>query len=447
MGEIADPNSRAIVSGPFGSNIGSRFFVDSGIPVIRGNNLTTDTTRFVDSGFVFITEEKAKEFRNCEAVSDDLVFTAAGTLGQVGIIPRSCQYSRYIISNKQLRARVESARVDPLFVYYWLSSKEMVSYIQKRNTGSSVPLINLSVLRSLPIPLPPLPEQRGIANILGSLDDKIEMNRQMSETLEAMARALFKSWFVDFDPVRAKIEGRWRKGESLPGLPADLWEAFPDRMVDSELGEIPEGWEVKSAGNLFEVAIGKTPPRKEHLCFSHDPHDLPWMSIKDLGQAGVFISRVSEYLTPVAVERYRVRRIPNGVVVLSFKLTVGRVAITDGEMLSNEAIAHFLPYRETYLDSSYLYCYLHQFDLNSLGSTSSIATAVNSDSIRAIPILIPSREVHSGFVRAVWSSFLRLREHERESRTLSSLQDTLLPKLISGEIRVKDADKFVERAI
>ena len=106
-------------------------------------------------------------------------------------------------------------------------------------------------------PIPTLAEQRAIAQILGTLDDKIELNRKMNETLEAMARAIFKSWFVDFDPVRAKMEGRWRKGESLPGLPAHLWELFPDRLVDSELGKIPEGWKVVPLPKILNV----NPPR------------------------------------------------------------------------------------------------------------------------------------------------------------------------------------------
>jgi type I restriction enzyme S subunit len=151
LGEVADPQGRAIVSGPFGSNIGSKFFVETGVPIIRGNNLTTDFRRFVEKGFVFVTESKADELGNCEAVADDLVFTAAGSLGQVGLIPRDSPYSRYIISNKQLRARVDKSKVDPLFAFYWFSSTEMVTYIQQRNTGSSVPFtvvqISFSPLR------------------------------------------------------------------------------------------------------------------------------------------------------------------------------------------------------------------------------------------------------------------------------------------------------------
>lgn len=170
------------------------------------------------------------------------------------------------------------------------------------------------------------------------------------------------------------------------------------------------------------------------------------MSIKDLGQAGVFISAVSEYLTAAAVERFRIRRIPDGTVVLSFKLTMGRVAITDGEMLSNEAIAHFLARDATFLSAVYMFCYLRQFDYESLGSTSSIATAVNSDSVRAIPVLLPSEEAHEAFLRTVSPSFLRLRALQRESRTLTALRDTLLPKLISGELRLKDAERFLSVA-
>ena len=114
----------------------------------------------------------------------------------------------------------------------------------------------VTYFRSIEIPLPPLATQRTIAHILGTLDDKIELNRRMNETLEAMARAIFQDWFVDFGPVRAKLEGRWRRGESLPGLPAEHYDLFPDRLVDSALGEMPEGWEVKALGECIAIVVG-----------------------------------------------------------------------------------------------------------------------------------------------------------------------------------------------
>ena len=128
------------------------------------------------------------------------------------------------------------------------------------DSGSAIPSTSRNDFYSLSVKIPPLAEQRAIAHILGTLDDKIELNRRMNETLEEMARALFKSWFVDFDPVRAKMDGRWRPGESLPGLPAEHYDLFPDRLVDSELGEIPEGWGVKELGDCFHLTMGQSPP-------------------------------------------------------------------------------------------------------------------------------------------------------------------------------------------
>ena len=149
------------------------------------------------------------------------------------------------------RVRLDHAKAHPDYYFYYLKShpgRSAILSIVEQGAGASG--IRGSDLARLEVQWRPLPEQRAIAQILGTLDDKIELNRRMNETLEEMARALFKSWFVDFDPVRAKIEGRWRRGESLPGLPADLYDLFPNRLVPSELGEIPEGWEAKELGEV-----------------------------------------------------------------------------------------------------------------------------------------------------------------------------------------------------
>ncbi|HRT97416.1 MAG TPA: restriction endonuclease subunit S, partial [Planctomycetota bacterium] len=157
---------------------------------------------------------------------------------------------------------------DTEFAYYLTHWEEVRSYAVGQMTGTSGrQRVPTDALNHLTVPVPPLSEQRAIAHILGTLDDKIELNRRMSETLEAIARALFKSWFVDFDPVRAKMEGRWRRGQSLPGLPAHLYDLFPDRLVDSELGEIPEGWEVRSLDEIARflngLALQKYPPSED----------------------------------------------------------------------------------------------------------------------------------------------------------------------------------------
>jgi len=367
--------------------------------------------------------------------------TGIGTLGRVAQV-RSLPELTTVDSHVTL-VRPDSGVVDPLFLGLALRCFESeIEALGEGSTGQTE--LSRARLSNFLIPMPTsVEEQRAIAHILGTLDDKIELNRKQNETLEEMARALFKAWFVDFEPVRAKMDGSWQRGESMLGLPAHLYDLFPDRLVESELGEVPEGWGFVRAGQIYDVGIGKTPPRKESEWFSEDPKDVPWMSIKDLGRAGLFIAEVSEYLTRAAIERFRIRRIPDGVVVLSFKLTVGRVAITDGEMLSNEAIAHFLPKAGNHICSAYLYCYLSQFDYETLGSTSSIATAVNSDGVRSISILVPSKLISKTFESLIEGSFARIRAIQRESLSLAQLRDTLLPRLISGELRIKDAAAFL----
>lgn len=165
---------KSIVSGPFGSNIGKKFFVEEGVPVIRGNNLTLRNKKFIDEGFVFVTEEKAFELRNCEALPDDIVFTAAGTLGQVGIIPKNPKYQKYIISNKQLRLRCNKDIALPEYIYYWLSTPEMREHIINQNTGSSVPLITLGTLRKIPVLLPSISIQYKFAAFVVNRDNLVE---------------------------------------------------------------------------------------------------------------------------------------------------------------------------------------------------------------------------------------------------------------------------------
>ncbi len=160
-----------------------------------------------------------------------------------------------------LRGRLDTTTDD--FVYYLTRWEEVRQYAIGQMTGTSgrqrVPVDSLDYLT---VPVPPIPVQRRVAHILGTLDDKIELNRQINETLEQMAHAMFKSWFVDFDPVRAKMDGRWQRGQSLPGLPAELYNVFTDRLVPSEIGEIPEGWDVQALGSFGQIITGKTPSTK-----------------------------------------------------------------------------------------------------------------------------------------------------------------------------------------
>lgn len=423
LGQVADPLPRSIISGPFGSNIGRRFFVDKGVPVIRGSNLTTDTIRLIDSGFVFVTEQKANEL-NTFAVADDLVFTAAGTLGQVGIIPGDATYSRYIISNKQLRVRVDRSRIDPLFAFYWFSSRQMVQYIAQRNTGSTIPLINLSVLRALPIPVPPIEEQRDIAHILGTLDDKIELNRQMNQGLDEMARTLFRSWFVDFDPVRAKDEGRQPEG-----IDAETAALFPDRLADSELSPIPEGWVWSTVGEAFAL----NPARR-----LKQGAEATFLEMKNVATTGH---------RPLSLDRKPAKggaRFQNGDTLLA-RITPclenGKTAYVDflehGEIGfgSTEYIVMSakppLPPLWSYLVARHEL--FREFAERSMTGTSG-RQRVSAEAVARFPIVLPTAPVAERFGDLVEPMFAMIRANDKENHSIAQLRDLLLPELLTARI-------------
>ena len=188
----------------------------------------------------------------------------------------------------------------------------------------------------------------------------------------------------------------------------------------------------------FDISIGKTPPRKEQQWFSHNVNDVTWVSIADMGSCGTYISSSSEQLTHEAVNVHNVKVIPDNTVLLSFKLTVGRVAITDGEMTTNEAIAHFKTDDKTI--NEYLYCYLKRFNYQTMGSTSSIATAVNSKIIKEMPFIVPTSDELNEFHKFTAPIFNLIKANQKEIERLKAVRDSLLPRLMSGELDVSEIE-------
>jgi type I restriction enzyme S subunit len=323
------------------------------------------------------------------------------------------------------------------FLRYYLDSPETRALLKSGfRSGSAIPRVVLKDFRRAPVVVPPIEEQRAITHILGTLDDKVELNRQMNETLEAMAQALFKSWFVDFDPVRAKAEGR------DPGLPKALAYLFPDSFEDSELGEIPRGWEVGRFGDAVEqLREQENPPSSQEALFHH--FSIPAF---DEGQ-----SPKTEHGEGIKSLKWRV---PAGVVLLS-KLNpeIERVWLVDvrpGErsVCSTEFLV--LSARSPFT-RSFVYClarsplFRQQIEGLVTGTSKSHQRA-QVDSILNLAIVVASSSIVGAFDRSTDSLLTRTLECRREARTLAALRDTLLPKLVSGELRVKDPEKFIERA-
>lgn len=205
IGELAADQRNALVGGPFGSNLVSADYVESGVPVIRGQNMGRG--RWVSGDFVFVSEEKAEALSANIARPGDVVFTQRGTLGQVAVVPEE-PYERYVISQSQMKLTVDADMALPLYLYYEFSSPWQDVYLRANAIQVGVPHTNLGILRDTPVQLPDIDSQRRVVGVLGSLDDKIEINRAINRSLEAMAQAIFKSWFVDFDPVKAKMAAR-----------------------------------------------------------------------------------------------------------------------------------------------------------------------------------------------------------------------------------------------
>ena len=302
----------------------------------------------------------------------------------------------------------------PLFCYYLIKSIDFTQF----NVGSGVPTLNRNHIHPLPIHVPPLPEQKAIAHILGSLDDKIELNRQMNETLEAMARAIFKSWFVDFDPVRAKAAGR------DPGLPKEIADLFPDSFEDSELREIPKGWKVGAIADLANVTSGKRPQKRSK-------EKTGEFTIPLYGGGGV-MAYVS---TPMISEPF----------LLTGRVgTLGKAFRITEECWPSDNTLLLFPLSNSYLE--YLYFMLHRIDFDSLnrGSTQPLVTQTDLKNQR---VVIPNENILRFYWQQVHPMFERIDKNDKETATLASLRDTLLPKLISGELRVPDAEKLVEGAV
>jgi len=398
--DVASTGKKSIISGPFGSNIGRKYFVDEGIPVIRGNNLTLDIgTKFVDDGFVFLTPEKADSLGTWASV-DDLVFTAAGTIGQVGIITDDLNYPRYIISNKQLRATLDKDKIDPYFAYYWFASNYMQRWIINWDTGSTIPLINLSVIKSLPVPFPPLSEQKAIAKVLSSLDDKIDLLKRQNQTLEALAQTLFREWFVE------KAHDEWEEG--VIGDYCDVVDCLHAKKPD----EIEGSEDSKFLLQVYNIADGGIIDLSKKYYVSDDDYD-EWIRRIELTKGDLIISKTGRVGA--------IAQIPK------MKTGIGRnlVAIRAKENFSPE-------YLKDLMLSNWMKRKIH---LNTSDGT--ILRSLHVKSISALPAFHPTKYLIDKYSDMVRPVHRKIWANVKQSEILEKLRDTLLPKLMSGEVRVR----------
>jgi type I restriction enzyme S subunit len=412
-------------------------WTDSGVVVLRNQNIRNGRLDLSEPSY---TDEAHFIDRTRRAVPTpgDLVITREAPMGKVCMIPLGL---RCCLGQRMVLVRPDRKSAEPRYLLYALQSKAVQYEIGvNEGTGSTVSNLRIPLLESLPIPTRPLPEQRAIAHILGTLDDKIELNRRMSETLEAMARALFQSWFVDFDPVRAKSEGR------DPGLPKHLADLFPDSFEESEVGEIPSGWEVASIGEVayvIDCLHSRKPERRDS--------GFPLLQLANIRDDGL-LDMSDTYLISETDYRHWISRMEalEGDCVITNVGRVGAVAQIPagqkaalGRNMTGVRCRSDFPFPTVLIEVLLSRAMREEIGLKM--DTGTILDALNVRNIPRLRFVRGARPVLSLFERLCRPLRARMEEILKESRILAALRDTLLPKLISGELLVSDAERFVER--
>ena len=340
---------------------------------ITPKDLANHSGRYISRGERNITKEGLENSSTKLMPINSVLFTSRAPIGYVAIAKNQ------VCTNQGFKSLVcKDSICYYMYIYYWLIYN--TDYIKSKANGSTFQEISTNVMKEIEIDLPSIDYQKKVANILKKIDEKIELNNQINDNLFELINDLYKESFRN-------IEG------------------------------------YKQADEIANITIGKTPPRSNRECFTYNEDDIKWLSISDLGKCGMYAWNTSEKLTEDSVNKYNVKVIPENTIVLSFKLTIGRIAITANEMATNEAIAHF-----NLLDNDmiyYLYFYLKNFDYSKLGNTSSIATAVNSKIIKAMPIGIPNKHSVLEFNNTVRPLFEKIKLNEVKGKKYGFKKDII----------------------
>jgi len=416
----------------------SSSWTDDGVPVIKIANVKDG--RIVADGCGYVSHQTAATVPEWMTQEGDVLIAMTGYVGEVALVRAG---EKYLINQRVGRFDfLDDSPVVPEYFFYYLRQPDIRSQLETMARGSAQPNLSANDAAKLCVPVPPEEEQRAIAHILGTLDDKIELNREQNETLEAMASALFKAWFVDFDPVRAKMEGRWQRGQSLPGLPAHLYDLFPDRLVESELGEIPEGWRHSTIGAEVTVCGGSTPSTKEPEFWDGGHHC--WATPKDLSALKFpVLLDTDRKITDAGLAKISSGLLPVGTVLLSSRAPIGYLAIAEVPTAINQG---FIAMKcDGALPNVFVLAWCRESMDAILGNANgSTFQEISKSNFRPIPVVVPSEPVLASFTQSADSLYRQMAENERESRSLAQLRDTLLPKLISGELRIPDAEAFLK---
>lgn len=400
LGEVAD-----VQTGPFGSQLHKENYVNKGTPIVTVEHLGNKW--FTSQNLPMVSDEDKLRLAKYCSQEGDVIFSRVGSVDRCSYVSK--EYSGWLFSGRCLRVRPRSG-INPEYLYYFLTNEGTKQYIRNIAVGATMPSINTKLLNEVPITIPSLDDQHRIASILSSLDRKIELNNKINADLEEMAQAIFKNWFVDFEPFK------------------------DGKFVDSELGMIPEGWKVGCLGDMGAVVCGKTPSKSNSNYYGGD---IPFIKIPDM-HGNVFVENSEDRLTEEGSLSQIKKLIPPYSLMVSCIATVGLVSINTKPSHTNQQINTVIPHNKSALFYLYQHIKNNEEFLKNMGRGGTTTLNVNTKSFSNIRLLIPSEIALEQFHGIVEGLFKKIEQNLHESRTLSLLRDTLLPRLMSGELEVPE---------
>lgn len=433
-----------VQTGPFGSQLHNEDYVDVGTPIITVEHLGEN--RINHQNTPFVSDKDKARLSKYQLQAGDIVFSRVGSVDRRALVREA--ENGWLFSGRCLRVRVDKSKIDPLYLSYFFGLESFKHYIRSIAVGATMPSINTKILSDVPIYYPEsLIEQRRIANIFYVNDEKIELNRQTNQTLEQIAQALFKSWFVDFDPVKAKIAAKQAGGNAqqieraamaaISGKPEVEHEQlppeqiqnlkttaalFPEELVDSKLGEIPEGWIISTLGEHFNVVMGQSP--KGDTYNENGEGMLFFQGRRDFG---------FRYPTPRVYTTDPKRLAQIGDTLISVRAPVGDRNMANQECCIGRGVASI---RHKTGAKSFTYAFIGHIEksLSNSGSDGTVFSSINKNELNAVNFIAPNLDLLTQYENLIRSMDQRIEVNSNQIKALENLRDSLLPKLLSGEI-------------
>jgi type I restriction enzyme S subunit len=406
-----------VQTGPFGSQLHQKDYVEIGTPIITVEHLGDN--RITYQNLPKVTKEDKERLKKYHLQEGDIVFSRVGSVDRRALVTK--KEDGWLFSGRCLRVRADEKLANGAFLSYYFGQENFKEYIRRIAVGATMPSINTKILSEIVVTLPDLPTQTAIAEILSSLDDKIELNNKINQELESLAQTLFKQWFIDFE---------------FPNENGEPYKSSGGEMVESELGEIPKGWEVKRLSEIIILTGGGTPKRDNGEYWNGN---ILWFSIQDVpSQSGPVVVDTKEKITVTGLNNSSTKILSIGTTIITARGTVGKLALVASPMAMNQScygvngidgIGKFF----NYLNLSNA---VDELKRNTHGA---VFDTITSSTFQTIKTILPDSIILTEFERLLEPLFLSIESNVRENQELTNLRDTLLPKLISGELAISQA--------